>query len=140
MRRHHVRSGTFTEIQRYSTTYARNNAFSFSASSPFKVTSWNPNVNGIVNSIAFSPDCSHAYLGGLFTSVNGTAVKNIAEVSTTTGAVNTAFAHSGRGQVETLAHYGTHLMTGGYFTSINGSSANPYFTSLNTTPARMTAS
>ena len=128
--------GTFTEIQRYSTTYARNNAFSFSASSPFKVTSWNPNVNGIVNSIAFSPDCSHAYLGGLFTSVNGTAVKNIAEVSTTTGAVDTAFAHSAAGQVETLLTYGTHLMTGGYFTSINGSSANPYFTSLNTTTGK----
>ena len=74
--------GTFTEIKRISTTYARNNAFSFAATSPFKVTSWNPNVNGIVNSIAFSPDCSEAYLGGVFTSVNGTAVKNIAAVST----------------------------------------------------------
>jgi hypothetical protein len=124
--------GTFTSIQRYSTTYARNNAFSFSATSPFKVTTWNPNVNGIVNSIAFSPDCSMAYLGGIFTSVNGTAVKNIAEVSTSTGAVNTAFASSAGGQVSTLLTYGTHLLTGGYFTSINGSSANPYFTSLNT--------
>ncbi len=122
--------GTFTEIQRYSTTYARNNAFSFSAISPFQVTSWNPNVNGIVNSIAFSPDCSKAYLGGQFTSVYGTAVKDIAEVSTTTGAVNTAFAHSAAGQVETLLTYGTH------FTSINGSSTNPYFTSLNTTTGR----
>ena len=59
--------GSFTSIKRYSTTYARNNAFSFSATSPFNVTSWNPNVNGIVNSIAFSPDCSQAYLGGVFT-------------------------------------------------------------------------
>ena len=95
------------------------------------MSSWNPNVNGIVNSIAFSPDCSEAYLGGKFTSVNGTAVKNIAEVSTSTGAVNTAFGLSANGQVETLLTYGTHLLTGGYFTSINGSSANPYFTSLN---------
>ena len=31
---------------------------------------------------------------------------------------------------------GTHLMTGGYFASINGSSANPYFTSLNTTTGK----
>jgi hypothetical protein len=123
--------GTFTEIQRYSTKYARNNAFSFSAASPYAVTSWNPNVNGIVNSIAFSPDCSEAYLGGKFTSVNGTAVTNIAEVSTSTGAVNTAFAHNANGQVESLLTYGTHILTGGYFTSINSSSANPYFTSLN---------
>jgi hypothetical protein len=125
--------GTFTSIQRYSTTYARNNAFSFSATSPYAMTTWNPNVNGIVNSIAFSADCSMAYLGGQFTSVNGTAVKNIAEVSTTTGTVNTGFAHNASGEVETLLLDGTHLLTGGYFTSINSSSANPYFTSLNTT-------
>jgi hypothetical protein len=125
--------GTFTEIQRYSTTYGRNNAFSFSATSPYKVTSWNPNVNGIVNSIAFSPDCSRAYLGGDFTSVHGTAVKDIAEVSTSTGAVHKAFAHNAAGQVETLLTHGSHLLTGGYFSSINRSSAHPYFTSLNTT-------
>ena len=28
------------------------------------------------------------------------------------------------------------MLAGGYFTSINGSSANPYFTSLNTTTGR----
>ncbi len=128
--------GTFTSIKRFSTTYARNNAFSFAAASPFAVTSWNPNVNGIVNSIAFSSDCSVAYLGGVFSSVNGTAVKNIAAVSTSTGAVITAFAHSAAGQVETLLRLGSHVLAGGYFTSINGSSANPYFTSLNATTGK----
>jgi len=54
-------------------------------------------------------------------------------VSTSTGAVNTAFAHSAGGQVETLLAYNGHVLTGGYFTKINGSSANPYFTSLNAT-------
>ena len=128
--------GTFTSIKRFSTTYIRNNAFSFQAASPFKVTSWDPNVNGTVNSIAFSSDCSVAYLGGQFSSVNGTAVKNIAAVSTSTGAVITAFAHSAAGQVETLLTVGSHVLAGGYFTAINGSSANPYFTSLNTTTGR----
>jgi hypothetical protein len=128
--------GTFSTIQRSSTTYTRNNAFSFSATAPYTVTSWNPNVNGIVNSIAFSPDCSEAYLGGKFTSVNGTSATNIAEVSTTTGAVNTAFAHSANGQVETLLTYNGHLLTGGYFTTISGSSANPYFASLNPTTGK----
>ena len=124
--------GTFTQIKQGSRTLALNNAFSFSATAPFQITSWNPNVNGTVNSIAFSPDCSEAYLGGSFTSVNGTAVHNIAEVSTSTGAVNTAFGHSANGQVETLAMSNGHLLTGGYFTSINGSS-NKYFVSLNPT-------
>jgi hypothetical protein len=128
--------GTFTRINRGSITYARNNAVSFAAASPFTVTSWNPDVNGIVNSIAFSPNCSQAYLGGLFTSVHGTAVHNLAEVSTATGAVTTAFGRNANGQVETLLTYGTHLLTGGYFTSVNGSSAHKYFTSLNTATGR----
>src|SRR5580692_1699041 len=47
--------GSFTSIKRYSSTFARDNAFSFSATSPYMVTSWNPDVNGVVNSVAFSP-------------------------------------------------------------------------------------
>ena len=125
--------GSFTSIKRFSTVYTRNNAFSFGATSPYKVTTWDPNVNGVVNSIAFSADCSVAYLGGKFTSVGGTAVKNLAAVSTSTGAVITSFGHSAAGQVETLVRVGTHLLTGGYFTAVNNSSANPFYASLNTT-------
>jgi hypothetical protein len=95
------------------------------------VTSWDPEVNGTVNSIAFSPDCSIAYLGGSFTSIGGTAVKNIAAVSTSTGAVISTFGHSANGQVETLLYYNGHLLTGGYYTSINNGTADPYMTSLN---------
>ena len=123
--------GSFTSIKRYSSTFARDNAFSFSATSPYMVTSWNPDVNGVVNSIAFSPDCSIAYLGGAFTSIGGTAVKNIAAVSTSTGAVISTFGHSTNGQVETLQYYNGHLLTGGYYTSINNNTSDPYMTSLN---------
>ena len=123
--------GSFTSIKRYSSTFTRTNAFSFSATSPYMVTSWDPEVNGTVNSIAFSPDCSIAYLGGAFTSIGGTAVKNIAAVSTSTGAVISTFGHSANGQVETLLYYNGHLLTGGYYTSINNGTADPYMTSLN---------
>jgi hypothetical protein len=129
--------GSFTTIKRQSTSYTRNNAFSFSATAPYSVTSWNPNVNGVVNSIAFNgTDCTHAYIGGKFTSVNGTAVKNIAEVSTATGAVVTTFGDNASGQVETLLGAAGHILAGGYFTVINGSSANPYMTSLNPTTGK----
>src|SRR4051794_34930860 len=48
--------GTFTSIKRYSTTVARNNVFSFNASTGV-ISSWNPNVTGsVVDSIALSPD------------------------------------------------------------------------------------
>ena len=129
--------GTFASILQGKTTYTRNGAFSFNAKSPYKMTSWDPEVNGTVNSIAFSgSNCADAYLGGQFTSVGGTAVKNIAEVSTSTGAVVTSFGHSAGGQVETIVNSGSHLLVGGYFTSINNSSAAPYFTSLNLTTGK----
>ena len=110
--------------------------FSFSATKPYTVTSWNPNVNGIVNGITFSPDCSTAYIGGKFSTVGGAAAKNLAAVSTSSGAVITAFGHSASGQVETLQYYNGHILTGGYYTSINNSSANPYMTSLNPTTGK----
>jgi hypothetical protein len=129
--------GTFTTIKRQSTTFARNNVFSFSATAPYLVSTWNPNVNGTVDSIAFNgTDCSNAYIGGKFTSVNGTAVKNIAEVNTTTGAVVTAFGHTASAEVETLLGTAGHILVGGYYTSINGSAADPYMTSVNPTTGK----
>ena len=123
--------GTFNTITWNGTTYTRNNVFSFSATTPYTVTSWDPNANGTVNSITFSPDCSTAYLGGKFSTVGGGSAKNIAAVSTSTGALITSFAHSASGQVETLLYHNGHILTGGYYTTINSSSANPYMTSLN---------
>jgi hypothetical protein len=122
--------GSFTSINYKGTVFARNNAFSFSAVSPYAVTAWNPNVNGKVNSIAFDPShCGHAYIGGKFTAVGATKVSNIAEVDTTTGAVVSTFGHTANGEVKTLAFSGGHLLTGGFFTSINGGT-NKYFVSL----------
>jgi len=124
--------GSFTSIKRYSTTYPRNNIFSFSATSPFQVTSWNPDVNGVVDTIAFNGgNCSDAYIGGKFTLVDGTSVNNIAEIDTSTGAVVPGFKHSASGEVQTLLGVSGHILAGGSYTSISGSSADPYMTSLN---------
>lgn len=129
--------GTFSQILQGSQTYTRSNVFSFSATSPYKVTSWAPSVNGIVNSIAFNgSNCSDAYIGGKFTSVNGTAVKNIAEIDTSVGNVVTSFGHSANAQVNTLQGVNGHILVGGYYTSINNSSADPYMTSLNPTTGK----
>src|SRR5215467_1849779 len=45
--------GRFTSIKQGTTIYTRNNIFSFQATGQFTVTSWDPNVNGQVNAIAF---------------------------------------------------------------------------------------
>ena len=111
--------------------------FSFSATAPYTVTPGPRTSTAIVNSIAFNgSDCTDAYIGGKFTSVNGTAVKNIAEIDTTTGAVVPGFGHSATAQVETLLGVNGHLLVGGYFTTINGSSADPYMTSLDPTTGK----
>ena len=112
--------------------------FSFSATAPVHGDVLGPErQRRSVNTIAFNgSNCADAYIGGQFTSVNGTAVKNIAEVDTTTGNVVTAFGHSAGGQVETLLGVDGHILAGGYYTSINGSTADPYMTSLNPTTGK----
>jgi hypothetical protein len=124
--------GSFSEIQRFTTIYPRNNIFSFSATSPFKVTSWAPNVNGEIDSIAFNgSNCNDAYIGGQFTSVNGTKVANFAEISTTTGNVVSGFDNQvGGGHIDTLLVVKGHLLVGGTFTKIGGTTTNPYYASV----------
>lgn len=57
--------GGFTEISQGGRTYARDNVFSFSQTSPYRITSWSPDVNGTVNSIALTSNCGHAFIGGI---------------------------------------------------------------------------
>ena len=123
--------GTFSTFEQGSNTYTRENAMSFSATSPYTVTSWAPQVNGEVDSIAFNgTNCADAYIGGSFTKINSTAVENIAEVSTTTGTVVKAFGHTANKTVDTLLGVGGHILAGGDFTTINGSKTDPHMASL----------
>jgi hypothetical protein len=126
--------GRFWGISQGSKTYGRNNVFSFSATAPYTVSKWNPDVKGEVNSIAFTSGngCADAYLGGSFSSVHDTPAADIAEVSTSTGALVTSFGHDANGQVHTLLGYQDHLLVGGAFTTINGSNHYRYV-SLNPT-------
>jgi hypothetical protein len=125
--------GTISTITQNGSSYTRQGAFSFSATAPYTLTSWAPNINGTVNSIGFvNGDCSSAYIGGKFTTVNGTAVGNLAKISTTTGNVDGTFSHSAGSQVATILGWNGHLFVGGYFKKINGNT-NAYFASLNPT-------
>src|SRR5215831_16567679 len=123
--------GSFTSINGSNGTFTRNNIFSFSETAPFAVTTWDPNVNGTVNTIAFNNgNCSTAYIGGQFTTVGGAAAKNIAAVSTTTGGLVSGFKDNAGGQVETILAVNGHLLTGGFFNGINGSTTDPFYASL----------
>jgi hypothetical protein len=97
----------------------RHNAFSFNATTG-AISTWNPNPNGEVNSIAVAADCATAYLGGTFTTVGGHAVKYLAAVSTATGTPVTAFAPAPSGGINTLVIANNRLFVGGSFTKIAG--------------------
>lgn len=122
--------GVFGTVRQGGKSYVRHNAFSFDARNG-ALTSWNPDVSGRVESIALSADCATAYLGGSFTQIGPTGVRNIAAVSTTTGAVRSGFKHNTNGMVNTVAvvNGGRDVLVGGAFTSINGT-PRPYYASL----------
>ena len=139
--------GSFWDIEQGSNTYTRNNVLSFSATAPYTLSSWAPDVVGTygdssdasdtLNTIAFANgNCADAYIGGNFTSVNGTTVKNIAEINTTTGNVVTTFTSNASGPVQTILGVGNHLLVGGNFKNINGDSTDPYMVSLNPTTGK----
>ena len=128
--------GSFSTVNQGGRSFTRHNAFSFSATAPYKMTSWAPDVNGKVNSIAFNgPRCGNAYLGGNFSVVNRQSAEHIVEVSASTGKINYAFAKSVSGQVETLLAVDHRILAGGYFSSANGG-GNKYFAALDATTGK----
>jgi hypothetical protein len=123
--------GSFTSISQGGQTFTRNNVFSFSQTAPYTITSWTPSVNGTVNSIQLTSDCKHAFIGGKFTKVDGSAASNIADIRTYNNTMVQSWGHSANDQVDTILRTSTnHLLVGGQFTSINGSSKK-YYVSLN---------
>ena len=124
--------GGFTKILWNGATYTRHNVFSFHAAAPYSITAWNPDANGKVNSIALSPNCAHAYIGGDFTTVHGTSADHLANVRTSNSTVVLNWSRRANNTVNTvLLTPNGHLLVGGLFTAINGHTNHPYLASLN---------
>ena len=112
--------GDFTQVRNpnSNTAIARNNAFAFSATAPHTVLPWNPNVNGVVDTVGCAPD-GGIYVGGQFTTVGGVAVRNLAKVDGVTGANQATFTLHPAGRVahvEVVIDQGgvQHLLVGGF--------------------------
>ena len=116
--------GTISAIGQGSSTYTRFDAFSFDATTG-AMTSWAPVANAEVHTIALSPDCSTAYLGGHFTTVNGVTAKHLAAVTTTDAGnlatdLKSGFKDNVNGDVLTAQYTTAHgLLIGGKFTKVN---------------------
>ena len=86
-----------------------------------QVTSWNPNADDQVNSLAISG--STIYAGGFFTNIGGQTRIRIAALDANTGNA-TSWNPSASSQVATIAVSGSTVYVGGSFTSIGGQSRN----------------
>jgi hypothetical protein len=112
-------------------TLTRHSAFSWNATTG-AISAWNPNPNGMVDSIALSADCSTAYLGGAFTTIQGKTAVRLAKVNTTTGVADTAFKPAPSNEVFTVLRVGSRIFAGGSFTTIAGTS-RPALATVNAT-------
>jgi PKD repeat protein len=74
---------------------ARGNLLAYDITTGNLVTSFAPNLNGQVLSVAASPDGSRIYVVGDFTTANGVARRRVAAYSTATGQLITSFNPSG---------------------------------------------
>ena len=119
-----VVSGSFTSVSpaNSSTTMTRNRVFAFDASTGAISSGFAPVVNGNVETVLPGPVANTVYIGGNFTSVNGTAVNRLALLSLTNGARVTGF-NVGTGfnaPVEDLEISGGRLFVGGFFNKAQG--------------------
>ena len=81
---------------------------------------WAPSVNGIVKSVAASPDGQRIYVGGSFTVANGVDRYNLAAFDASTGALITAFnAAVGGSVVNAIATTDNTVYVGGLFSAGN---------------------
>jgi hypothetical protein len=96
----------------------RNNLAAYDESTG-QLLSWNPNINGIVRAIV--ADNNYVYIGGDFTTVNGSILKNrIAQLNVGNG-LPTGWNPNADGVVNALNLQGSTLYVGGNFANIGGS-------------------
>ena len=132
--------GTFSQFRSPAdggAVFTRNNAMSFNGTTG-RMTAFNPNTDGIVNSIALDPaDCSTAYIGGKFSTVGGQPATNLAAVDTATGALRTGFKHTATGQVSALVFTHGRCWSAATSTRSTGSTG-PSWPASTRSPARRT--
>lgn len=117
-----VVAGDFTQVRDAAAnggaTFAQRSVFAYDPVSGAIDRSFVPAVNGVVNAVLAGPD-NTVYLGGTFSSVNGSSARNLVQVSLATGERIGAFVPSGiNGAVYDLESSGGRLFVGGTFDSV----------------------
>lgn len=101
---------------------ARSNVLAYELNTGNLITSWAPSLNAQGRSITASPDGSTIYVGGDFTSVNGTARNRVVALNASTGAVIPGFNANVNSWVNDVELSGSTLYLGGSFTVVGNKS------------------
>ncbi|MBZ5739515.1 PKD domain-containing protein [Nocardioides mangrovi] len=114
--------GNFTSVKPGSgqsgSTTTRTYIAAFNASDGTLNTAFNVTLNGRVYSLDMSPDNKTLYIGGQFSTVNGTSRNKLAAVNATTGALVTAFAPNPNRPVRSIESTSSTVYLGGDFTTV----------------------
>jgi Malectin domain len=116
-------AGTFTTVRQTLTSadITRNHIFAFNATTGVIDATFNPNINGAINSI--DTDGTSIFVGGAFTTANGVAAKRVAKL-TVTGTLAAGQPKAPNAGVNEVVVRGSRLYIGGAFTNVGGT-ANP---------------
>ncbi|THG30789.1 PKD domain-containing protein [Naasia lichenicola] len=98
-------------------TVARANLLAYNLTTGELISSFAPNPNGIVRSLAASPDGTRLYIGGQFTSIGGAARNRAASIDVASGALTTWNPNS-NGAVYGIVASNSTVWMGGNFTSM----------------------
>ncbi len=101
-----------------SQTTPRNNIVAFSLSTGKLVTGFAPSLNAQALAVTRSPDGNRLYVGGDFTSVDGTAVKRVVALDPKTGAVIPGWAPAMSSTVKAISATNDVVYLGGSFSAV----------------------
>ena len=114
--------GNFTRVKpgagQSGTQTARTYLAAFTGSTGALVTSFNVTLNGRIYALDVSPDKSTLYIGGAFTTVNGTSRGHIAAINLSNGTLNTSFNPNANRTVRAIDSTSSTVYLGGDFTTV----------------------
>ena len=99
---------------------ARNNILAYNITTGVLVPGFAPSLNGEVRATAASPDGTRLYVGGAFTTVNGTSRNRIAAFDTATGALVSNFNPNANFTVNSIVASNSTVWLGGGFSTMAG--------------------
>jgi trimeric autotransporter adhesin len=113
--------GRFTTVTNGNTSQSRPAIAAFNATTGSWISSFAPTLDGAVYALQASPDGTRLFVGGDFTTTNGTPTGPLVALNPTTGAISSGWtgAVGGYQVVRDFDVDGTYLYAGGGFTSMS---------------------